>query len=269
MKFVLISHHRSGSTMLMHMLSQFPGFIMHDELFVMGGSYKPSTLREWLRVPEEVYLTAYLSKMQDQNGLIRNYLDRIYFPSSEGKTVGFKIMYNQILSFGYLFDYIKERNIRIIHLIRNNVIKGVLSAKYRRYPRGSVYDPSDALRKNMGLEEGEVIERFTINPEELLPFFRKREAYISQFKERLPSFPHYLELIYEDITNNGENIAYLEEKYVKKILEFLDIDAARTRKIVAYERKKAPPKISQYIENYPELVSYIKKEAPEYTKFLD
>lgn len=257
-KFVVISHHRSGSTMFVKALDRLPSFMTYGELFILEGTEaEPAendmTFRNWLSVvPENVSLSEFFGHMIDnRTSRLYGFLDEIYAPAKDGINVGFKLLYNQLQAFFEILDYIDKHGIYMIHLMRRNHIKGVLSAKYRRFPTN---------------ENG----RHIVPPEEILLAVRRRERRIEENRSMLKiACRKYIEFFYEDITGEA-NVKRFDETLLRRIFKSLDLEMPEFLTGVQVDTiKRAPLKISQYMANYREFKDHFMKFAPRYAKFFE
>jgi hypothetical protein len=67
------------------------------------------------------------------------YLDHLYEPRRGLRAIGFKLMYDQVLRYPEILLYLRARKVRVIHLVRTNLLDIVLSREalaLRRHPHG-------------------------------------------------------------------------------------------------------------------------------------
>jgi LPS sulfotransferase NodH len=125
--FMITCPARSGSTMLVHLLRSHPEICAHDEVFspdkVKGitGTYLQKSKED----------PAYIDRLSAQRFRDPiNFLYRVILDPQEKKMVGFKLKHDELVLPGYkiLRDEIAgNKNIRIIHLRRDNLLRRYLS----------------------------------------------------------------------------------------------------------------------------------------------
>jgi LPS sulfotransferase NodH len=125
--YVILSTQRTGSSWLMDMLNNVEGIECHGELFLPGKS-DPATAAgcceyRW-----------FAEQRMDHRGGIRpfstfSYLDGLY---RRPGVVGFKLMYDQLRGFPEIYPYLVLKRIRVIHLVRKNLLDIVISANVAR-----------------------------------------------------------------------------------------------------------------------------------------
>ena len=107
---------RVGSTFLQKAIDSHPMIAGVDEIFV-NMAKKPGMKKSGF--------TPYLRS--DYHGHAGSYLNKVVFGRYPDKHVIFKLMYNQILHHQGLMDIIKGRKMPVIHLMRRNLVKQVIS----------------------------------------------------------------------------------------------------------------------------------------------
>ena len=153
----------------------------------------------------------------------------IYYKDYGSDSVGFKINYSQINKYEYIYDWIKQNNIKIIQLVRYNLLKRLASHKI-------------ANIRNIRHSKSEIDPiKIKIDPKYLLDDFNRREKRFEKFRKRFTDelkVP-YLEIVYESMRINYE-------KEIKKTLKFLNVDYTLTVKSDFV--KVNPDKIQDIIE---------------------
>jgi hypothetical protein len=133
--FVLWSTWRSGTSWLMERLNKHPAVGTYGEILRVLPPSNPG----WSEWPpgaqDRPFYTAYLrerglvdSLVGRQTHLFR-YLDYIYAPRRNLRVIGFKLMYDQVRPYPHVLAYLRSRNVRVVHLIRENLLDLVLSRK--------------------------------------------------------------------------------------------------------------------------------------------
>jgi len=246
--FIVLSDKRTGSSFLMEALSSHKNIKCYDEMF-LSKITKTGKRRNQ-------YLYAYMKKKYKYN--ISQYLDWLY-DTKPKKSVGFRIVYPQDKKWKVL-DTIIKKNIPVIHLIRENLLKMVLS------------------KKTKGLFE--VKEQY-FNPDEIIADIKNHENKQKEYFNRLKKYDNVLNLKYEDIIGRTEGekgetkkfgafnlksdmITYIPMKPSKKICEFLEEEPMELYSNVTKKNKDDP---WLYIENKEEIKETLKKKG--YSRFIE
>lgn len=124
-KFVVLSTQRTGSTMLIHLLNSHPAVLCPGEIF-FPGSGSEYALNKYVR-------SSFSRRFRHQvvrPALVREFLDR-FFAQEPYQAIGFKYMYSQARHVPRLYPsvprYIRENKLAIIHGVRRNKLKVLLS----------------------------------------------------------------------------------------------------------------------------------------------
>jgi LPS sulfotransferase NodH len=125
--FMITGPARSGSTMLVHLLRSHPEICSHDEVF-SPDKVKGITGAYLQKSEEDPGFIDRLSAERDRDPI--QFLYKIVLDPQGKKTVGFKLKHDELVFPEYkgLRDEIaNNRNLRIIHLRRNNLLRRYLS----------------------------------------------------------------------------------------------------------------------------------------------
>lgn len=275
-KFIISCKQRSGSTMLVKALNSLPSFRVYGELFVMegrGGTEPEDVVfRDWLKnVPESKSMAEHINRVQNSDAKIWEFIEESFVrPKDDSVNVGFKITYNQSDVFRQVFNYVEKNKGSVLHLIRKNHVRGVLSGKYHRYPIARKWIASEGEAIELGkagtIGRKEMTMTSHIIPfEVILPFVLRREEQVKRYTAILRRrFINYLELYYEDLTDGGKYIEFIDPKKIKIIMDFLGMKLPKGSKAYPRMSKKSPLKMSQYISNYKEFKDYFFKNAPQF-----
>jgi len=245
-KFVILSTQRSGSTLLVTYLNQHSNITCYKELFSFtppekNPNYSRAGYKEYIHRNYSRKFLSFLNK----NFLIENYLKDLYgFGSSDA--VGFKLMYNQLKHKTPLKKWLQKRDVYVIHLIRENLLKTLSSEEIAKKNQKYV-SKSSKVQNNTSVH---------INTREILSDLQKRKSKIESHKLNKKE---YYEITYEDITNNTKET-------VKSILSFLNlekVDVDLEDKI----HKQNPRSLDRRIDNYNEVVK--KLTNTEFEVLLD
>lgn len=127
---------RVGSTFLQKAIDSHPDIAGIDEVFV-NMAKKPGMKKSGF--------TPYLKSSKNTP---KDYIESVIYKKYPETNTIFKLMYNQIDYHKGLMDYIKQNNIPMIHVIRLNLVKQVISgmtaARTNHDP--VVIEPKDLLR---------------------------------------------------------------------------------------------------------------------------
>ena len=129
-KFVILTTQRSGSTVLTRTLDEHPEIFCAGEVFMetKTGMHHP----EW-HFPEWSIISKKGSKLNKVVNYVNfklnavNHIKAFYANSQGAKAKGFKLMYSHIKSAPFIWDYIRNNDIKVIVLIRENVFRMALS----------------------------------------------------------------------------------------------------------------------------------------------
>src|SRR5262249_1817765 len=182
------------------------------------------------------------------------YLNKIYSPESALDAVGFKLMYGQARRNGTVVAYLIARRVRIVHLVRANLLDIVVSRETAR-TRGVFYSsephPSqepDAEPITVSLDPSTIAARLT---------GLERQVRAMRRLLRLTRAPT-IEVTYEDLVARREGFG--------AILQFLEVEDA-DRSLSSGFRKINPFGKRQTIANYDEI--RVALSSTRFARFLD
>ena len=211
---------RVGSTFLQNALDSHPLIAGVDEVFVNMArkeGMKKSGFTPYVR-------TTY-------NGLRHphHYLTQEVWARYPDKHVIFKLMYNQIYYHAGLFDFIQAKRLPVIHLMRRNLVKQVISGQ------------NAATTKHNTLN---------LNPDRLFQLVnqvdQENQTWKKQFNEVGRS---KLELYYEDIIGDTiDGFTFVSESVRMSLCEFFKVDVAK-RWFCAATKKKNKNNIWVYLKD--------------------
>lgn len=239
--FVIVSLPRTGTTMLCIALNKLSGFNVYGEILVNKSNHMvikkhpQEAIEEFRQKNKPKNFYSFLSKKYNFtdneyplkkiiNSDINDYLNSIY---AEEGNVGFKLLHPHIERLPYVISYIKNNDIKVIHLYRENGLKQIISALT------NIYMHEYNGKKKMELNE-KVIDKL---PEKL----KINEEKDKRISELFSKSKNYIKMSYEDMTydNNAEMIN------VSKISDILEIPS----KIKSYTKKYGPKEIKDRIVN--------------------
>lgn len=129
-RFILLSTQRSGTSWVMERLAAHPRIGSYGELLLANSDRWP----DWPpRAEDRPFYNTYLREHgYRRTRVVKNrhlfeFLDYLYTPRSDYLAIGFKLMYNEALPLPGVLFYARSRRIRVIHLIRENLLDIALS----------------------------------------------------------------------------------------------------------------------------------------------
>jgi trehalose 2-sulfotransferase len=125
LNFVVLTTSRTGSTWLINLLNQV-GIQAHGELFLRQPRTVPPLVG---RSDYKRFVDYYRGPQVLRVGHVVRYLNSLY---DQAHIVGFKLMYGQIRSYPEIGLYLCARRIRIVHLIRENLLDAIVSEELAR-----------------------------------------------------------------------------------------------------------------------------------------
>ncbi len=208
MDFVITANQRSGTTAFGRALGQLPRFLYHGECFSPLRSHKTNFFhflkREIARDPDVII---------PQYGSVQRLFDRyrLGFEEYAKEELGVEkyyhivcIKYDQyyLVSPSFqdlhapprLMDYIKNRSIPILHIVRHSLLEQVVSRLYAQ-KRGLYHSPCGDVS---------VAPTFAPDPQDLLHRMRRAARLTNIMRSLLKEYPRAWEISYEDLfENNG------------------------------------------------------------------
>jgi hypothetical protein len=274
-RFVILFYARTGSTVLAHALNSHPHILCFREVFnwLHGDSYV------------DYSVDGYENKSVDDGKLRRTdpiaFLEKRIFCQHPRKTsaVGFKLGYVHCeppWGFPVVLDYlVQDKQIRIIHVQRRNMLKSLASEKLagitgeylriRAFPRLSsiprdLIHPARAFQRarvivEQNLRQARMPTRVALSVEECRAYFEGTRAAIARHDELFREHDK-LSLFYEEILSSRDAV-------FAKAQSFLGVEP---RTLTVDLRKQNPDDLRALIENYDEL-----REAfagTEYSEFF-
>jgi len=247
MNFVVLADKRTGSSFFMETLNSHPELVCYDELYMIRGATKSGKRRGQ-------YLYRYMKNTKNMS--MDQYLDFIYNDGKKNISKSFRLMYPQN-DYWKVLPLIKERNIPVIHLVRNNLLKVVMSKRTKGIfvPKKMYYDP------NMIIKD--------INNH------RNKQV---QNRKHLKGYKNILNVSYEDMIGRSEGekgetkkfgafnlksnmITYLAEETSKKVCDFLKVEQ---KEMFCNVTKKNSNNVWDYIENVDEIKNALKQNKFEF-----
>jgi LPS sulfotransferase NodH len=164
--FAVLTFPRSGSTWLMSELDSHPQIAAYDELFLgaRGVQPEPTDVSDFVsylaRIPRPVRRLGPLHRA--------TYLRAVFRERRGIEAVGFKLMYGQVRANFGLLPLFTVRRVRVVHLIRANLLDAVVSYEAGRAsgvfhrkpgdpaPETRIHLDATGLRERLGYMEWDV-----------------------------------------------------------------------------------------------------------------
>jgi LPS sulfotransferase NodH len=230
--FVVLTTSRTGSTWLIDLLNQI-GVEAHGELFLRQSRTVPPLVG---RADYKRFVDYYDGPRILRFSHVGRYLDGLY---SRPGAVGFKLMYGQLRSFPQVGLYLYRRRIRVVHLIRANLLDAIVSEELARTTGVShVRDIDDAPIPTVHLRTTDLVSRLDR---------RRRAAKIASKLLRTSSCP-FVEVTYEGLLGDTSEL--------KRIAVFLDVPVG-AKMPQSSLAKRGSRKHHDAISNYSEVAAVL------------
>lgn len=147
----------------------------------------------------------------------------------------------------YLFQYIKNQKLQVIHLVRNNIFQAYLSEQYAL--------STNTWHLMSQPSEDRINQKIDININELKYQIEFRQSEINYFRSSLKQLNiNHVELAYEDIIDSQKN--EFSDRVIKMLKSFFDIDSSNFNPLVA-TKKVMTNKAIDIISNYQKVQNYL------------
>ena len=248
-KFVVVGLQRTGTTFIRTMIDSHPKIRCIGEAFYIAPPWRGSIWRSpEIELGYSTYAKRSARRMAGhflwQKNQIGDYLNELFdLPGYDA--IGFKIMYNQLLQFRSVLEHIRTHRLHIIHVVRKNALKKIvseLSVKKRGYAHST--NSVGAVKVTVPTKNLEA---------KLTQINKENDKLKALFSDTLP----YIRIYYEDFIEDNE-------KEINKILEFLQLDY---HTLSSKLKKLNPDDLSQVIENIEEVRLYL--NTTPYTRYLE
>ena len=247
-KFCVISTQRSGSTWLIQLLNSHHQIKSFDAEPFLDRTYKKESFYDDVFVPYQYFKQN--SKTLRPRTMFK-YLDILeQYDRESHDTIGFKIMYNQVIRNPEFFIKILLDRYRIVHLVRRNHLDTLISELVGE--QYGVYHLKKASRENRVVK---------IEPSSCINTLNYCENIYLFFKLFLKVFPlPVLEIKYQSLVDN-------KNETLKQIADFLQVDS-NLLSLDSKLKKVNPGSYKDKIANY-EQIAAILEQHPKYAAFLN
>jgi hypothetical protein len=271
--FIILSSQRSGSTFIRIWLNRHSQIHSYGEVFL--GHYKSADgfrafcennfKSKLLFKLGHTRLAKALPVQAIPGQLVKDYLNVLYDgknhpapwtdiderintigPRIPKPVIGFKVMYNTLLQYPILDDWIMKRCPHVIHLTRNNLLRKYVSEV--RMNITHVAHQKETLKTK---------PKITVNIDKFLEYADTQTAFTKKYRDQLPGHVPYLEISYEDFFSNNTVVR-------KNILDFLELE---NEEMPFHSMKKiGSSQLGDDIQNWGEVVECL-ADTP-YSVFL-
>lgn len=277
-KFVLLTRQRSGSTFIRLWLNSHPNVRCHSEVFLRTypaadgfKSYceanrfrrllyytlgKPRFTKSSYNFAMKWIIERYLDELYNNPSFSAPWTDmttdawwKEYQPRGNSdleKVVGYQLMYSQCTDYRPLRGWIANLNVSIIHLIRRNALKLLLSRIISK------------STKQYHFASNMTQQKVFLDPKQLLTQLDRIVSKPEKMRKKFLGNP-YLEITYERFFAN-----HSEES--ERILAFLEIERSEME-FPKFLKKLNPESLEDLIENYDEIAMTLK--GTPHQEFLD
>lgn len=241
-KFIIFGLQRTGTSWIETLLDSHPDIRCFGEIFYFfhgrfplrkaRGRRTELSYRRNVESSRRNRLMHYISKKK----LINATLDEIY--SRPGyAAIGFKLMYDQAKQFPAVLEYAHNYNVKLIHVVRSNVLKTYISL-FSAKQRSLVHTTKKVVVGKINL------------PTRLLLRKIKKIDYQNIYWEKFFKNCNldYLKLEYESMLNNSS-------KNRKELLSFLMVNDKMD--LTSNLRKINPNNLEDVISNYNQVRTYL------------
>ncbi len=272
-RFVVLTHPRTGSTLLARALNSHPRITCFGEVFNWVLTYVNFTVEGY----DESNADDLNLRNKDPVAFLQ---ERIFCqPPGMSSAVGFKLHYSHCSppwGFPTLLDYLaQDKEIRIVHLLRRNMLKSLASekiatmtgrymhvraaARLRSIPKAFIH-PVTALKKARLIIAQNVRSRprpsrVTLSVEECKAYFEETRSAVKQHDELFREHDK-LSLFYEEMLSARDDVFARAQSFLGVEPQVLTVALT----------KQSPDDLRTILENYDEL-----REAfagTEYSEFF-
>ncbi|QEC69589.1 sulfotransferase [Panacibacter ginsenosidivorans] len=244
-KFIVFTTPRTGSTLLVKSLDRHPEIFCAGEIFLLNGTqfHGECSFPFWkLPLPKKaIYIMNFPNMWMNLSSFLKNF----FTPANGEKAKGFKMMHFQTFYVPGMIEYIKKNDIKVILLLRENLLKNTLS-DLRARDTGVYHNSGNVAEK---------LPKFNVD----IPQLEKKMEEIAGIQkelENVTSSMNTLKITYEDFENWDATIS--------KVLNFINVENIQLPPV---SKKLNPDKLEDMIENYDEMAAWLKQK--NYAHFLD
>lgn len=256
-KFLVVGVQRSGTTFIGSSLDSHPAIKYVGEIFKIRGWYLNRATRQLTRRTAFSGDNGYSSWMDASIGRklghycwrkrnTQQFLDHFY-SLYDYDAVGFKLMSSQARRFGGIIPYVINNKVKVIHVVRENILKTHLSRL------------TAASRSMYHSDRTVTSSKIVVPVSELLSSLEKINADNQYWQTNFEQSTDYLQVSYESFVNNRAQISH-------DMLSFLGVEYHEIKSKLV---KINPDSLQDIIKNYDEVVSLLDGSDFEWTLGLN
>lgn len=230
---MILATQRTGSTWLTDMLDSHPTISSYEELFLPGHEDR----RAWGHSDQEFFYAYYARNARRQWPLAGTfwglrYLEALYATKPSTEAIGMKVMYSQLKEHPWLLPYTVLRRVRVVHLVRKNLLDVILSRETARARKQFHALTSDAVAPSA----------VSLPAERLVWELENLQRSIQRIRLLLRLLPvPSIEIAYEELTR--------EERAFRPVFRFLGVEPKPlTSRFAKLNREPRAALIANYTE---------------------
>jgi len=238
-KFAIVGMRRTGTTLIRTTLNAHPDIYCIGEAYNFGPRFGKGARGDTCEGGYRQFINSIpFGRTRDlvmRRAMVRAHLDQLY--SKPGfKALGFKLMHSQSDAFPQVLEYLHDHNVSIIHIVRRNVLKTLISRTVKT-ARGASHTKTAVKTTQVELREDRLLKH-------LGRFERENEAWEIETRG-LP----YVKVNYEDFVVN-------KSAELNRMLEFLEVE--KVPDLQSDLVKISPDDIRQIVTNYDAVAAILK-----------
>jgi hypothetical protein len=239
---------RSGSTMLVHLLRSHPDIISHDEV-LSSGTLGGITGTYLIKRREEPDFAERMAAIRDRDPI--KFLYKIVLDLQGKKAVCFKLKHDELIQPGYKVfrdEIVNDRDFRIIHLRRENLLRRYLSW----------YIANNVTRVTLAVHGQTVpeLQPVVLKPRKVQQNFELILNREREFAELFAQHPGF-QISYEEMITPGS----------EKLQCLLDFMGVPRRELTTTTQKLGCTDLRKVIANFDELRSHF--AGSPFSKFFE
>lgn len=238
---MIVGTQRTGTTWIRTLLDSHPSISAHGEVFLYSHRRLPllRTAGQGIAHSYGEYIEQSISRrimhFTRRQSIVEAYLDELY-ADSHSRAIGFKFMRTQARQFPSVTAYARARSIKVIHVVRANVLKTYISrqtAKLRKLAHSTQHVP---------------VEQITIPTKELIKKLDRIASDNLAWERDFADHP-YIKVIYEE---------FLEDKAAQLDRMFSYLSVAPDSGVSSRLVKINPHAVSDVVKNLSEVSGALK-----------
>lgn len=229
-KFVIVGVRRTGTTLIRTTLDSHPQVRCHGASFRYGSRSCPTEGANYQTGYQKYVRASLRRRIQDRlipKCTVERYLENLY-SGNACQAVGFKLLENDFHQFPYIMKYLRRHQIRVIHIVRRNVLKTLISRQVKK------------VRQFGQSRQAVAITRITLDENKLLKHLERIDRANQKWIRETSGLP-YLQISYESYVSD-------KEEELKRMLTFLDVEYLPN--LTSPLTKVNPDDIQQILINY-------------------